>query len=174
MLLAYLTVLTLTASCGTPPATLSAGDVTNLPAGTGTGSVVSGRYTVTKAAIDDCACRAGECSTLNAQPTGHFQAVQQNGALTLNVDDGNGNSGAMTGGVNADLSFKVGSAVMNTTNGFAHVTHAWTLIIGAFALNNGRPASLHAEESGTVLSQILGRTYDCDLRVTVDADFTGP
>jgi len=149
------------AACdGSPPRTLSYGDVTGIPAGTATGSLYSGDYVVAHNMKDACRCRRGSCNTLTALVGATVHAQQTDGALDL-LPDATTGMPLVQGGVSSDGTFQCGAAPGTVQYG---------LFTGRFLLSGGQPSAMNFDLEAT----ISNTTYDCDLRATASARYAGP
>jgi len=164
----------LSQACGGDPPTLTSSDVTNIPAGTGSGTALSGSYLVTGGSLTGCHCRTGSCSQFRSGAGGRYVVDQQGGALIVLLQGSDGESTQLSGSVNADQSFKVGGTVVNDDQGPLLIQRAFQLVTGVFEVKNGQPTGFHAGIDLTINLQAPGAVYDCDFAGTTDAMFTGP
>ena len=142
--------------------TLSAEDVSGIPPGNATGTLFSGRYTLTRAWKVACRCRVGSCATLTIDPAlGTTTVMQSDGALTMSSDN---QAVPCTGGIDND-----GRFVCGQSDGSPPIA-TFSITTGAIALANGQPASMRGlSETTTVLPG-----FECDVQIGFDATFVGP
>jgi hypothetical protein len=167
------TVVLLVLGCGEsapppPTMTLSANTVGDLPAGTATGTSLSGSYLLTNGRIENCVCRAGSCSMIKAMPGTVSTVVQQDGALT--ITDSNGNP--ITGGVNVDDTYTCGGwASVDQDTGYGWI---YALEEGQFDLSAGQPFDMQFQLYETIKATVLSMTFDCDFVASGFRRYEGP
>jgi hypothetical protein len=153
---------------GSSAKTVTATDVTGIPAGDATGTTLSGTYLLASAAIEDCTCRVGSCAMIHAETGTTLMVVQQDGALT--VTDSNGN--VSTGGVKLDDTFTCGGVeTIPSAEGQGEI---YALLDGTFQLSAGQPTAMTFQISETITGSILGVSYDCDFLGSGMARYEGP
>ena len=157
--------------CGGSTRTLTATDVSNLPAGNAVGTNLSGAYLVVSSSLDDCDCRVGSCSEFHAQLGVTDTVVQQDGALSI-TDSADMTATALVGGVYADDRYSVGGMTVVPSSAGQGVLFA--LEEGMFTVSGGAPTGLRFTIDETIKATLGGLTFDCDLHGTGSAQYEGP
>ena len=165
-------LVSMASGCGAPDGppleTLTATDVTGLPAGNALGSRFAGQYLTTEATITACRCRVGSCSVLRLYIGNTTQFVQKDGALTYTVSNGSTDSSTGAGGVDDDGKFWTGSVAQ------APEVTVYSLVNGTFELAGGVPTSAACVSDATITGVIADTNLDCDLRSSVSLRYEGP
>jgi hypothetical protein len=137
--------------------TLTASDITAIPPGTATGTLYSGDYVITAAAIEACQCRVGSCTGIHLTTGGVNSVTETDGAIRI----GSSNGGVCSGGVNCDGRFSCDGGQAGNVGYF--------LESGQFLAANGAPTSMEVE----LLNTFSNTQYDCDLRARFTAQYSG-
>jgi len=164
-------VLAVAVGCGGSTRTLTATDVSNIPAGNAVGTSLSGSYLVVGASIDDCNCRTGSCSNVHAEIGVTYSIVQQDGALSL-LDSGDVTGTPLLGSVDADDKFSVGGAAQIPS--YAGQGVIYSLETGTFSVSGGVPTGTHYSVDSTIEGTISGIGYDCDIQASGATTYQGP
>jgi len=154
-------VLAALIGCGEDARTLTRDDVSGIPAGDAVGSQFSGEYLVASNKIEACHCRVGNCATVTGLTGITTQVLQTDGALQMTVST---STAVAQGSVNADGSFKAGSALEESGN------IQYALAQGRFALSGGVPIRM----TGTQEITFHVVSYDCDARSSFISTYVGP
>jgi len=134
--------------------TLSASDVSNLPAGNAVGTSFSGVYVLSDGMISACDCRVGSCATARVSKGNTFTLSETDGALHVAVHSaGNATDQMYDGGINHGGDFRVGSSY-SSGDSVSHGLLSGTVLGGV---------SMDAESQNTLTGKVGGETFDCDI-----------
>lgn len=163
-----LMLVTLAVGCGSSDQasrTLTASDVSNLPAGNAVGTSFSGTYWLKDGMISACDCRVGECSRWHITKGDTFALAETDGALHVALhSNGNATDEMYSGGINRGGDFRVGSIFPNGGN------NSYSLLSGSVIAG----VSIDAESRNSFLGKIDGDDFDCDLTAQLALSYLAP